>query len=400
VILDVLAAGSMTLTSVRVLGRHLTLENHLAVLEKAKGRTRHQIDALVAELAPQPDVPTSIRKLPALTAPSPTLPASLVPIPAGTGQACAAATALTDAPPVLRPVPRPIVQVTAPGRYRFQFTLGQEARDRLRRVQALLRREIPDGDEAAIFDRALKVLEADVEKTRLGTTPSQGVLSVPRRMDTAVTPVARAATSPTGSSGSCGGATVVNAPSFLPTAGGARSGPSWSSTTFSLMRKGDRPAWRTSPCAAGATTNTRPKSSSDLTTLSACVRSAERPPAALRGARIRYPAQRRMSRISAPFVRTRPTLSGPRFARLDPMFETADDLVREGPIDRAASPRDPPGPSRRREAVVHSLRLRRAVPLWRRNRPALRLRLPGGRVRPAPAVAPLPGSWGRPRERT
>src|SRR6187397_2289744 len=80
VLLDHLASGSMTLTSVRILGRHLTPENHQAVLEKAKGRTRHQIEALVAELAPRPDVPTSIRKLPQPTAPLPA-PATLSPGP-------------------------------------------------------------------------------------------------------------------------------------------------------------------------------------------------------------------------------------------------------------------------------------------------------------------------------
>src|SRR5438034_11537928 len=48
VILDLLVAGSLTLTSVRLLGRHLTQENHQAVLAKAKGGRRQQIEALVA----------------------------------------------------------------------------------------------------------------------------------------------------------------------------------------------------------------------------------------------------------------------------------------------------------------------------------------------------------------
>ena len=39
-------------------------------------------------------------------------------------------------------------------------------------VQALLGREIPGGDPAAIFDRALKVLEAQVEKTKLAAWPA------------------------------------------------------------------------------------------------------------------------------------------------------------------------------------------------------------------------------------
>jgi len=48
-----------------------------------------------------------------------------------------------------------------------QFTIGPEAHEKLRRLQALLRREIPDGDPGAIFDRALTVLLEKVEKTKL-----------------------------------------------------------------------------------------------------------------------------------------------------------------------------------------------------------------------------------------
>src|SRR5258705_573382 len=64
VILDLLASGAVSLTSVRMLRPHLTPENHEAVLARASGGSRGEIEALVAELAPRPDVPTSIRKLP------------------------------------------------------------------------------------------------------------------------------------------------------------------------------------------------------------------------------------------------------------------------------------------------------------------------------------------------
>jgi hypothetical protein len=49
-----------------------------------------------------------------------------------------------------------------------QFTIGKETEARLRRVQALLRREIPSGDPAVIFDRALALLLAEVERKKLG----------------------------------------------------------------------------------------------------------------------------------------------------------------------------------------------------------------------------------------
>jgi hypothetical protein len=64
VILDLLASGELSLTTVRLLGRHLTPDSHQAVLARAKGRSRQQIEALVAELAPRSDVPTSVRRVP------------------------------------------------------------------------------------------------------------------------------------------------------------------------------------------------------------------------------------------------------------------------------------------------------------------------------------------------
>jgi hypothetical protein len=162
VILDLLASGELTLTSVRLLRPHLTPENHRAVLARASGRSRQQIDVLVAELAPQPDVPSSVRKLPTFTA---VPPASG---PAATGAPADPTPAPGPLPGAFVPTPRPIVRATAPERYRVQFTIGPETHERLRRVQALLRREIPDGDPAKIFDRALSLLLEKVEKTKWG----------------------------------------------------------------------------------------------------------------------------------------------------------------------------------------------------------------------------------------
>src|SRR6266850_1237976 len=68
VILDLLADGSVNLTTIRLLSPHLTTENHQPLLAEAIGMTRRQVDALVARLSPQPDVAPSIRKLPAPSA--------------------------------------------------------------------------------------------------------------------------------------------------------------------------------------------------------------------------------------------------------------------------------------------------------------------------------------------
>jgi hypothetical protein len=48
--------------------------------------------------------------------------------------------------------------------------MGEETHEKLRRVQDLLRREIPDGDPGAIFDRALTLLLEDIGRRKLAET--------------------------------------------------------------------------------------------------------------------------------------------------------------------------------------------------------------------------------------
>jgi hypothetical protein len=164
VVLDRLASGALSLTSVRLLAPCLTPENHDAVLSRASGRTRREIEALVAELVPRPDVAPSIRKIPHATvapAPAPT------PAPLPT-TASPALSPLLPPPPV--PARRPIIETTSPERYRVQFTMGKDGHDTLRRLQDLLRREIPNGDPAVIVERALAVLLEKVEKAKFAAT--------------------------------------------------------------------------------------------------------------------------------------------------------------------------------------------------------------------------------------
>jgi hypothetical protein len=184
---DLMASGALNLTAVRLLGPHLTPENHEAVLGRASNKSREEVEALVAELAPQPDLVASVRKLPSpkankdaaaapLSAP-PTTAAALWPALADSGEPSASANgagpvqavdeSIAPCPVAPLRVQRPIVRASAPERYRVQFTIGQDAHGELRRVQALLRREIPDGDRL-IFERALHLLLEKVEKEKLG----------------------------------------------------------------------------------------------------------------------------------------------------------------------------------------------------------------------------------------
>ena len=69
-----------------------------------------------------------------------------------------------SAPPSRRAEVKPL----APERYKIQFTVDREAHDKLRRAQDLLRHTIPDGDLAAIFDKAITLLLEDLARAKHG----------------------------------------------------------------------------------------------------------------------------------------------------------------------------------------------------------------------------------------
>ena len=190
VILGLLGSGAVTLTAVRMLGRHLTADNHEAVLERAKGCTVSQIEDLIAELAPKPDVSPSIRRVSEGTPPPSDAPdlaggdlfsqapqgeagqphdPALAPPEAALNPRIAAPVSAPE-PTKLRRPDRHDLEATAPGRHRVRFMIDDATRARFRRVQRFLRREIPGGDVGEIFVRALELLEAQVEREKLGRT--------------------------------------------------------------------------------------------------------------------------------------------------------------------------------------------------------------------------------------
>ena len=63
VLLDAIAAGELHLTGLLMLGPHLTNENLVEVLARAKHRTKKEIGRLVRKLDPLPDVPARIDPL-------------------------------------------------------------------------------------------------------------------------------------------------------------------------------------------------------------------------------------------------------------------------------------------------------------------------------------------------
>jgi hypothetical protein len=159
VILELLAAGSVNLTTLRLLGPHLTPENHGGVLESARGKRKAEVEEIVARLAPFPEVPAFIRKLPAA---KPALPPP---------EARGPAAPLSPAPafptsPLQRQWPSGEVTPLAPDRYKLQLTIGGSTLEKLRLAKDMLRHAIPSGDDAAILDRAFTALLADLARSK------------------------------------------------------------------------------------------------------------------------------------------------------------------------------------------------------------------------------------------
>ena len=164
VVLDLLTEGALTLTAVTLLAPHLTPANHSDVLNEARYTSKREVEHIVARLRPQPAVAATVRKLPAST-PVANLVAPIALPSIGTDSR--GERPILSSPPPTRPS---TVTPLAAERYKVQFTVSRETYDKLRRAQDLLRHSIPNGDPAAIFDRALTVLLADLEAAKRAAT--------------------------------------------------------------------------------------------------------------------------------------------------------------------------------------------------------------------------------------
>jgi len=173
-VLELLRSGSITFTSVGLLAQHLTVDNHRAILESACGKKKAEVEEIVAALRPSPDVPATLRKLPAPsqhTEPSshaPAPPTGVASSPAPTVVASPLVTASSPIAPHLSAV-KPSVAPLSPDRYRYQLTIDTETRDLLALAKDLLRHAGPSGDDGAIMKRALLLLVSDLSRKKFGT---------------------------------------------------------------------------------------------------------------------------------------------------------------------------------------------------------------------------------------
>ncbi len=171
-VLEALRAGRLHLSGLARLVPLLTADNAAVLIERAKHLTTRQVESLVAELAPRPDVPATMRKLPQsrpVAGASAASPGGLV-----AERVAALPAAVPPAELVARRVGSrtTVVAPLAPARYKVQFTASAELHDKLQRLTALLRTQVPDGDLAAVIERA--VTEKLERLEILGAQPPAG----------------------------------------------------------------------------------------------------------------------------------------------------------------------------------------------------------------------------------
>jgi hypothetical protein len=161
-----MADGDLNLTSISVLARHLTDENHYMLFDAVCRKSKREVERLVACLDPQPDVPASVRKVPSRTVPAKSSTTAAPPLTSLLAIEPGEPTAVTTP----RPAARAVVSALAPERYLLKMTVSRETHAKLERARDLLRHVIPTGDPAAILDRALTMLIEQLERTKHART--------------------------------------------------------------------------------------------------------------------------------------------------------------------------------------------------------------------------------------
>lgn len=116
-----LASGAVHLSTLELLRDHLTNENHRELLEITSGKSKREVEALLAARFPKPDVPAKIRQLSA-------------------------------------------------ERFKVEFTATAELREKLERCRDLMSHANPSRDFAVVIERAVELLLAELERSRLKRT--------------------------------------------------------------------------------------------------------------------------------------------------------------------------------------------------------------------------------------
>ena len=158
-----------------VLAPHLTKSNCEELLAQATHKTKGEIQVLVAEIAPKPDVAPSIRKLPerqrknghqppkreASERAAEDVTSSAQSTPSGKSLSPGETSPKLEGRRQDKP---PVVEPLAPSRYKIQFTASAELHDKIERLAALM----PGADLVSMMDAAVTEKLERLEAKRLG----------------------------------------------------------------------------------------------------------------------------------------------------------------------------------------------------------------------------------------
>ena len=185
VLLVMLGDGRLHLSGIAKLAPHLDANNVEELIGRAVHQSKREIEKLVAEVCPRPDVPARMRKLPARTSGSGQLrpgavdadeaaqiPAEKLTLLANAGEPAPCADlpgAAVTPPSEARPA---VIEPIAPVRFKVEFTASAELRDKLALARALLRHKVSDSanDLAEVVDEAVTLLLAKLEARKFAKT--------------------------------------------------------------------------------------------------------------------------------------------------------------------------------------------------------------------------------------
>jgi hypothetical protein len=179
-ILVALFDGRLHMTAVLMLAPHLTPSNADELVAAALDKTCFELQVVLAERFPRPDLPERIS---AIAAPE------LPPMPAAASDRLAAkrVDATFPDPQVhteAAPAPslaaqrveelRPRVVPLAPQRFGYQYTVSQETHELCEYAKALLSHEIPRGEMALVLHKLLELAVPQLEKRKFAATHRPG----------------------------------------------------------------------------------------------------------------------------------------------------------------------------------------------------------------------------------
>ncbi len=193
VVFALLERRDIHLTAIRLLRDYLTPDNHAELLAEASHKTKWQVQELIARRFPRSDVESRIRKLPppraraenrgapVVPADVPRLPAvaaEMGPVDAASSFGTSPVSSALGEPALPRPVRarmpslpiRGLTEPTSASQYRIQLNASAALKEKLELLRALTSHSNPEGDLAAMIERAVDLALAQVQRERFAKT--------------------------------------------------------------------------------------------------------------------------------------------------------------------------------------------------------------------------------------